>query len=336
MKILKFYRIFLYLLGHGICFLLFFDGNQSLAQQNYSATALGTGGAGRAAIVAADINFMNPSALVHSHGRHFFFRSAPQAMMTGISEGPGDIILPASLAYYQESRALASGGQSASQTGGGQFSGDIARGSILEDRAKVKDTSLAFADYIVPRLAIGVTIHHHSILWPDTFDFSAHDQNYSRNYTDLGFLFNPGPNLGLGLVFTNFFGAENYNPKELFDLAGNRQLLTTESLNENTIQKQIGFGFNYIVMNMFRVRADLLSGPNMSTAKTSLMAGFEDFLNQWMIWRLGYQYDGIKDRSLGAIGLGFEGPKFGINYGYQQDMNVTGDSKHSIDLQLPF
>jgi hypothetical protein len=66
------------------------------------------------------------------------------------------------------------------------------------------------------------------------------------------------------------------------------------------------------------------------------MSGLETYLNKFMITRIGFQNDNKNSRELLTAGLGFKGPRFAINYGYQGNILISSDYRHSVDLEIPF
>ncbi|MNL24908.1 hypothetical protein D3C87_1463600 [compost metagenome] len=86
---------------------------------------------------------------------------------------------------------------------------------------------------------------------------------------------------------------------------------------------------NYIYERLARFRLDV-------TSESQVMAGMENYLNQWFILRFGYQNDSKESRQLVGTGFGFDGPRFGLNYAYLANTKESSDYRHSVDLQIPF
>lgn len=102
------------------------------------------------------------------------------------------------------------------------------------------------------------------------------------------------------------------------------------------VQKTMALGMSYTYQNFARLRYDVESAPDNKTDKLVHMAGLENFLNDWMIFRLGFQNNNVLVKDYFSAGVGFSGPQFGLNYAYVTDIKDKTDSKHLIDLAVPF
>ncbi len=166
-----------------------------------------------------------------------------------------------------------------------------------------KDIILSLAEFMTDQWAFGLTGHY--------LEQSLPTSSYRQVNADLGILYTPLPHIGLGLVLYNVFGEnkeipEAFRPK--FSAAG---------------------GFNYIYKSTVRFRVD-------ATSESVLMGGLETYVNKFLITRLGYQSDLDDHRELITGGVGFKGPRFALNYAYQGNTQISGDYRHSIDLEIPF
>jgi|GEM_PF-2250864 len=270
--------------------------------RNNSSQSDGAGGAGIGAVNAADINYLNPAVLVHSFGRYFYTTGGSTRFAAGISEASKDVIMPASLAYFQEFRNR-----------------DLKKGEsdlgLAVQPMTVKDVSLALGDFISQSMAIGITGHQYSVSFDD-----EKNQSVTRTLLDAGLLWSPLQNLGFGLVFYNigFIDKSEVFPAEVRPLT------------------RFAVGTHFLYKDFLRFRADLLSGDHNSMKGPTVMLGFEDYMKKWLIWRIGFQGNQDTGQQLGTTGLGFEGPRFVLNYAFQREMVVGDYSKHSIDLTFPF
>lgn len=124
--------------------------------------------------------------------------------------------------------------------------------------------------------------------------------------------------LGLGFVANKVFSSDS-------DLA--------DALE---VQKTLGLGISYTYMNFIRFRFDTETAPDNKTDRLVYMGGLETYMNDWVIFRLGYQNNNVAKKNYATAGLGFAGPQFGLHYGYISNTADSSDDKHSIDLGIPF
>ncbi len=144
------------------------------------------------------------------------------------------------------------------------------------------------------------------------------DQKYRQTAADIGIAFSPMPNMGFGIVAYK---------------AASSKVELEESLQK---QKTIGVGAQYTFANAIRFRYDMESAPDNKTDRLVYMGGIETFLNDWVIFRVGYQNNNVVAKNYSSLGLGFTGPQFGLHYAYISNVADGSDDKHSIDLGIPF
>ena len=166
------------------------------------------------------------------------------------------------------------------------------------------DISMSVAEFAVERFAMGLTAHYIEQRIKD-------GDSYHKMNGDIGFIFTPKPHIGVGLVVYNIFGEKSEIPEEL------------------RVKTVAAAGFNYIYRANWRARFDVDS-------ESVLMAGLETYVNRYIITRIGYSDDVDDKRQLLTAGLGFKGPKFGINYAYEGNPQNSEDYRHSVDLAVPF
>ena len=144
------------------------------------------------------------------------------------------------------------------------------------------------------------------------------EQKYRQTAADIGVMYSPSPEFGIGFVANKISSSK-------VDL--------DESLQK---QKTIGAGAQYTFANAIRFRYDMESAPDNKTDRLVYMGGIETFLNDWMIFRVGYQNNNVVAKNYSSLGLGFSGPQFGLHYAYISNVADGSDDKHSIDLGIPF
>lgn len=176
----------------------------------------------------------------------------------------------------------------------------------------LQDFKLSIADYIVRKWTVAASAHY----------YQANQSQGSLNNTnfDLSFAYAPRPHFGFGLVFYNMAGETKDFPES------------------QKVFSQIGMGATYIYKEFFRTRFDLLSTEkkNNNFQRPTFMLGFESYLNRWMLIRFGYRDENAFDKEYATAGIGFDLPRFKLNYGYEGDTKDASNSRHSVDLAVPF
>ena len=114
---------------------------------------------------------------------------------------------------------------------------------------------------------------------------------------------------------------------------GSSEIKLNESLQ---LQKSLGLGFGYTLDNFARFRVDVESAPENKTDKLIYMAGLENFINQWVIFRIGFQNNKVLEKDFVTAGVGFAGPQFTLHYAYIADTSDQANQKHLFDLGIPF
>jgi hypothetical protein len=149
--------------------------------------------------------------------------------------------------------------------------------------------------------------------------------------------------MGMGLSYREFFfGSIGPQRRTMIDLASLYSLDEDSGLSFhiNNIrvgtpdvdpriddEKKLGIAFNHNYTPSMRFKVDVF------TDQTSL--GVESFVNQWLVWRLGAQRVYQMNGNIFGMGLGFVGPKFGINYGFENNPTIVGSARHVFDLSFP-
>jgi hypothetical protein len=127
------------------------------------------------------------------------------------------------------------------------------------------------------------------------------------------------------------------NSKIGFGLTANKVASSQVKIAENVqLQKTMGMGISYIINDFARFRFDMETGPDNKTNRLIYMAGMENFLNDWMIFRMGFQKNNVVSKDYITAGMGFAGPQFTLHYAYIADASDQTDQKHLFDLGIPF
>lgn len=165
-------------------------------------------------------------------------------------------------------------------------------------------------------LSFGINYQMHQMKWINN------DQKYKQNRLNAGLLWKVSNAMNLGVTYKN----KALNDTDLPDAIDNLPLITA--------------GFNYAYMDFIQFRADIekvdKSGVIPHSDKLIFKFGLETYLNDWIIARFGYRNDNITSQNFSTYGLGFAGPQFSLNYGYQRESKKTTKDIHLIDLSFPF
>ncbi|MCB0369127.1 MAG: hypothetical protein KDD45_06645, partial [Bdellovibrionales bacterium] len=105
---------------------------------------------------------------------------------------------------------------------------------------------------------------------------------------------------------------------------------------DQSIAPRFGLGYHYIYKGFLRTRIDYLSAKNFQLDQGSWMFGFEEYLSRWTAVRLGYQKNSNDISDLVTFGIGFDLPKFKINYAYLTETKDSTQVRHSVDFMVPF
>lgn len=143
-------------------------------------------------------------------------------------------------------------------------------------------------------------------------------EKYRQGVVDLGMTIALGTKFAVGLV-------------------ANKVSSSNVKLNEGLqLQKTMGLGLSYTMENFARFRADVESAPDYKTDRLVYMVGLENFINDWVIFRVGFQNNKVLSKDFVTAGLGFAGPQFTLHYAYIADASNQTDQKHLFDLGIPF
>lgn len=272
---------------HPVLLSFYFISSLAHAQNFSSASTAAVGGAGRAAVEAGDVNYLNPAGLVHLKGRSVFATYSKEDLFLGLSESSREVMVPASLSYFQRKTK-----------------------DTLGRELRWQETRLSIADFVTSRFSMGVTAIMSSVKF--------NDSSYDQSDGNLGFFYTPTDKFGIAAVFYHVFSGSEKVPEEV------------------RFKPETAFGLNYIYQNFLRLRGDVKSGASNNFGKPTYMMGLESLLNEWVVFRLGYQHNILASQELVTTGFGFNGPVFSANYSYQGTLKGANFDRHSIDLSFSF
>lgn len=183
------------------------------------------------------------------------------------------------------------------------------------DRLETQELGLSVASWRKKKIAIGGSL---TMLEYSDRPSSYIEQKYRQTTLDLAATYAFAPNLGLGFV-ANKVGATEIDLEE-----------------SSQVQQIMALGLAYTYQNFARLRFDVESAPQNKTDRLVYMVGLENYLNDWMVFRLGYQNNNVEAQNYFTTGLGFSGPQFGLHYAYISTLGNKTEEKHLIDLGIPF
>jgi hypothetical protein len=269
----------------GLFFILILFSQISFAQIYNSSIVSATAGSGRAAVDVGDPSFLNPATLVHLRGRTFLLSAAKDEFAVATSENNPDTIFPAALSYVQR-----------------KFDG--AGDPVMHD------IRLTLAEKMGVKWGFGMTPHYYQLRY--------NEEVFNQTNADVGLIYTPNQNWGLGFVAYDVGGPKEEMPEAL------------------RLQKRTGLGANYLYGKIMRFRLDTLSAPNNNFSLLTTSGGYEIYFNEWVIGRLGYQDDRFNDTRSASLGFGLDLPKFDVNYAFVSELPRNENERHSIDLTLSF
>lgn len=122
-----------------------------------------------------------------------------------------------------------------------------------------------------------------------------------------------------------------------FGFVVNKVASSKVDLVENLqVQRTAAIGASYTYLNFARVRFDVESSADYKTDRLNYMYGLENYINDFIVFRLGYQNNNVINKNYVSLGAGFAGPQFGLHYAYTSNTTDSSDIKHLIDLAVPF
>ena len=178
-----------------------------------------------------------------------------------------------------------------------------------------QQVGLSIASARWQRISLGVTASMYEYV---NLGAGNIEQKYRQGVFDAGLTFAITPNFGFGIV------GKKINSSKI-DLAENLQA-----------QKTTAAGISYTYQKFARVRLDVETAPDNKTDRLVYMAGLENYVNDWLVFRIGYQNNNVIDKDYITAGAGFSGPQFGLHYAFISNTSTKAEDKHLVDLTVPF
>ena len=183
------------------------------------------------------------------------------------------------------------------------------------DTIDTQQLGLTLATFRMKKFVIGTNL---SMLDYTDHSFPLLEKRYKQAAADIGSTYAVSNNLGIGLV--------------LKKIASNK----IDLIEAEQAQQTAALGISYIFQGFARFRFDVESAPENKTDRLVYMAGIENFINDWVVFRFGYQNNNVVAKNYLSAGLGFSGPQFGVHYAYISNVADKTEDKHLIDLGIPF
>jgi hypothetical protein len=141
-----------------------------------------------------------------------------------------------------------------------------------------------------------------------------HIQQVSAINGMVGLLVTPHRNVGIAFVYDDFM-----NTKEI------------------PTASTLALGGHYIYERYLRVRLDTeLQQNDNPNRRLVIKAGLETMLLAKDVnLRFGYRWDEVRTKKFAAMGIGWQGPRLGLNYAYEKDAG-SEDFRHLIDMLVQF
>lgn len=172
------------------------------------------------------------------------------------------------------------------------------------------DLRLALGQFISPQWAFGITGHQREI--------RLMEASWTSVNFDVGIMGVLSPRLSVAMV-----AYDALRPSELVPEGLRRPVRT-------------GIGANYLMTEMVRFRLDYLTAGNNDWGRGEWMLGYEASLSQWLVVRMGGQWNVEVGEDRAAIGFGLELPRFRLAYAYKTGITPGLEDIHSVDLGIPF
>lgn len=170
-----------------------------------------------------------------------------------------------------------------------------------------EDLLVSVGGFIAEGLSLGLQAQ----MWSQEAPHASEIVIYQLSF---GMLYVPAESFGIGFVAYHFL--DDHEPG---------------------LRPELGLGFHYLLEPIFRLRFDVEYPTKYNPDKKGiLMLGSETLFMSGLKPRIGTKIDDVAKRSYLTLGLGWDGPKFAINYSFEKDVRTQGYHRQSIDLNLVF
>ncbi|MCB0391381.1 MAG: hypothetical protein KDD58_08820 [Bdellovibrionales bacterium] len=281
-----------------VVLLIHLNANFAKAQLFTGPVSSGVGGAGVASAEVVESTFLNPASLAHAPtfvGGVFY----QDGWLDGVNhntdlavnlvDNSDGVIFPGALGFVQR------------------------RMNYYGEKAVDKRLwHLSLGNFVVPKFSAGLSFHY--------MEADREGESFDRFNMTAGFLWNPHPDWGFGLVYYNLIEPDDKIPLYFRDLS------------------KVSLGALFVASRFLRVRMDISSQVQFNTNNDlQLKGGLESYLNRFFILRVGWRTDSLIKQDTLTAGFSFVGPKFTIDYAYQKSQEeAEKGALHSVDMSVPF
>lgn len=272
--------------------------NLASAQYFTGTVAQSLGGSGRAGAEEGEESFLNPAALAHS------------------ADYTADFVYGDDGRYDNETGyywavSFTDNNPEVVVPGALHF---VKKLRSFKGHPDVEETfwQLAVGNFYHKQLAIGFSIYNLDLQLTGADSYQIWDGVIGMNY-------NPKGDFAAALVLYNVVGSPNKVPEHL------RQ------------PQKVMVGMSYLISDFVRTRFDLGRQVQLNPdTKWQIQAGFESFINDFMILRFGYDSNPLREFEGATAGISFNGPRLKVDYAFVKNTKGEGGQLHSIDLRIPF
>lgn len=301
-----------------VLFYIFFVSLSSKASLDFNSSVnAGGGGGGRAAIEAYGAALSNPAILSKLSNQQFSSSFIEDQMVLSFTDSSPTNLFAGGLTF-KENRSWDLLDKDRKP---GESSAEESR-QPGQKRPSLQRFSVSVSDRFAERFGFGLNIN----MWNYRDGLSDRKERESSYNFDVGFIWAPlakNNDLSVATIFSNI-----------------------ANQGEKIVSEKSAIAASYVFNQFVRFRYDLESAEKFDFETPSHMLGFESYLNDWIVWRLGYKTGAElkaseervarKDSNLWTAGLGFAGPKLGLHYAFIQETQFAKESRHSIDLGYSF
>lgn len=280
------------------CGLFFMRTVSAKALHEGAVTTAGTG-SGRASVEATESPALNPATMGHVKGYYFYTSGANMQLAPEVVAQEFALSLTDNMKDTVVPTSLMFDQTTVKKNG--------------DDFSNEREFRLAFGNMLSRNFSFGLGLNYKTT---ELFR-PQQDRNFKQTNLASGILWSPNENFGLAAVADNILGPD----------------VSVDS--DYRLRPTTAVGVNYNYRKFVRLKGDLISASNNSYDLPTAAVGLESYMNRWLVLRFGTMRNfQEKSNSYGA-GLGFIGPQFAVNYGYNSSPQKAESSRHAVDLIVP-
>ena len=289
---------------------LFLLPSKGFGQFYHPPISSALGNSGRAKINPSECVFLNPACLPHYRGyemslfgqwQDFTDQNTPNTFGFSLSDNGGLGVWPMSFAFLKRNLY------------------NPAYNPESPDQNNIQETGyhLSLAKFIFKGFTFGVG-YHHTV-------YQIDDKKFPYQQLHFAVLYTPTSDIGLTAVAYN-----------LFTLEGKKNVRFLGS-HKAFLEKSLALGGQYLLTKKWKFSVDGIYYPELPKGKKlQLGLGIENNLNDFLIFRLGFNKNLVFDSSHWSAGFGLDLPRFRIDYSYRKNPSPSqGSSPYSSSNSSP-